>query len=114
VHGPQSAEDGRVPHGRHAAGAVAGLALEFGPVCVNAVTPGLIDTPLRHITDGAERETIVQNRATTLSRRYVGTAEEVAQVLLRLMSNGYVTGEVRHVDGGGRCVSRRSSEPVDP
>lgn len=114
MHIPQSEEDGRAPRGRHAAGAVEVLALEFGPVCVNAVTPGLIDTPLLHITDGVERETIVQNRATTLSRRCVGTAEEVAQVLLMLMINGYVTGEVMHVDGGGRCVSHRSSDPVYP
>jgi len=87
---------------------VLALARELAPVRVNAVTPGLIDPPLLHTTDGAGRDTIVQNRATTLSGRYVGTAEEVAQVVLMLMIKGYVTGEVMHLDGGGRCVSHAS------
>jgi NAD(P)-dependent dehydrogenase (short-subunit alcohol dehydrogenase family) len=80
------------------------LALELAPVRVNAVTPGLIDTPLLHTAYGAERDTLVQNRAAILPGRRVGTAEEVAQVILMLMTNNYLTGEVVHVDGGGRFV----------
>jgi NAD(P)-dependent dehydrogenase (short-subunit alcohol dehydrogenase family) len=80
------------------------LALELAPVRVNAVTPGLIDTPLLHSAYGAERDTIVQNRAAMLPGRRVGTADEVARVILMLMTNDYLTGEVVHVDGGGRFV----------
>jgi NAD(P)-dependent dehydrogenase (short-subunit alcohol dehydrogenase family) len=80
------------------------LALELAPVRVNAVTPGLIDTPLLHSAYGAERDTIVKNRAAILPGKRVGTADEVAQVILMLMTNDYVTGEVVHVDGGGRFV----------
>lgn len=80
------------------------LALELAPVRVNAVTPGLIDTPLLHTAYGAERDTIIKNRAAMLPGRRVGTAEEVAQVILMLMTNAYLTGEVVHVDGGGRLV----------
>jgi NAD(P)-dependent dehydrogenase (short-subunit alcohol dehydrogenase family) len=80
------------------------LALELAPVRVNAVTPGLIDTPLLHTAYGAERDTIIKNRAAILPGRRVGTAEEVAQVILMLMTNDYMTGEVVHVDGGGRFV----------
>lgn len=32
----------------------------------------------------------------------IGTAEELAEVYLMLMKNGYITGEVLQVDGGGR------------
>jgi NAD(P)-dependent dehydrogenase (short-subunit alcohol dehydrogenase family) len=80
------------------------LALELAPVRINAVTPGLMDIPLLHTAYGAERNTIVQNRAAILPGRRVGTADEVAQVILMLMTNDYMTGEVVHVDGGGRIV----------
>jgi NAD(P)-dependent dehydrogenase (short-subunit alcohol dehydrogenase family) len=80
------------------------LALELAPVRVNAVTPGLIDTPLLHTAYGAERDTIIKNRAAILPGRRVGTADDVAQVILMLMTNDYLTGEVVHVDGGGRFV----------
>jgi NAD(P)-dependent dehydrogenase (short-subunit alcohol dehydrogenase family) len=56
------------------------LALELAPVRVNAVTPGLVDSPLLHTADGAERDTIITNRAAILPGRRVGTADEVAQV----------------------------------
>jgi NAD(P)-dependent dehydrogenase (short-subunit alcohol dehydrogenase family) len=82
------------------------LALELAPVRGNAATSGLIDTPLLHTTDGPERQTIVRNRAAMVPGRRVGNAEEVAQVLLMIMSNGYVTGGVKYVDGGGRFVSQ--------
>jgi NAD(P)-dependent dehydrogenase (short-subunit alcohol dehydrogenase family) len=87
-------------------------ALELVPVRVNAVTPGLIDIPQLHTADGVERHTIVQNRAAIFSGRRVGTADEVAQVMLMLMTNGYMTGEVVHVDGSGRFVSPCSIDSV--
>ena len=80
------------------------LALELAPIRVNTVTPGLIDTPLLHHAYGAEREAIMANRAAVLPGKRVGTAEEVAQVMLMLMTNAYMTGEVLHIDGGGRFV----------
>ena len=67
---------------------------------MNVVTPGLIDTPLLHTAYGAGRDAIVQNRAAVLPGRRVGTVEEVAQVILMLMTSDYVTGEVVHVNGG--------------
>jgi NAD(P)-dependent dehydrogenase (short-subunit alcohol dehydrogenase family) len=81
--------------------AVEALALELAPVPVNTATPDLIDTPLLHTAYGEERDTIVQNRAAFLPGKRVGTADEVAQVILMLMANDDMTGEVVHVDGGG-------------
>jgi NAD(P)-dependent dehydrogenase (short-subunit alcohol dehydrogenase family) len=80
------------------------LALELAPVRVNTVTPGLIDTPLLENTYGSERDTIIQNRAAVLPGKRVGTAVEVAQAMIMLMTNAYITGEVLHIDGGGRFV----------
>ena len=80
------------------------LALEMAPVRVNAVTPGLIDTPLLYNTYGPERDTIVKNRAAVLPGKRIGTAEEVAQVMLMFMTNEYITGAVLHIDGGSRYL----------
>ncbi len=68
------------------------------------MTPGLIDTPLLHTTYRPERDTIVNNRAAILPGKRIGSAEEVAQAILMLMTNEYITGEVLHIDGGGRFV----------
>jgi NAD(P)-dependent dehydrogenase (short-subunit alcohol dehydrogenase family) len=88
------------------------LVLELAPLRVNAVTLGLIDTPLLHTAYGPERDTIVKSRAALLPGRRVGTAEQVAQVIRLLMTNAYQTGEVVHVDGGGRFVSHLLSDLV--
>jgi NAD(P)-dependent dehydrogenase (short-subunit alcohol dehydrogenase family) len=85
---------------------VEALAQELALLRVNAVTPGLIATPLLHTAYGVERDTITQNRAPILPGRRVGTAEKVAQVILMQMTNAYVRGEVAHVDRGGRYVSQ--------
>jgi NAD(P)-dependent dehydrogenase (short-subunit alcohol dehydrogenase family) len=77
-----------------------GLALEVAPIRVNAVAPGLIDTPLL----GEHREGAAKWAEETLLVKRMGLAEEVAQAVVLLMSNGFMTGEVLHIDGGGRLV----------
>ncbi|PDQ35802.1 MAG: hypothetical protein B5766_04950 [Candidatus Lumbricidophila eiseniae] len=81
-------------------------ARELGPqqIRVNCVSPGPIDTPLLRAggpegIDPADWQVTVARR-TCLGR--VGTAEEVAQVAVFLMSDlaSYVTGTVIEVDGG--------------
>jgi Enoyl-(Acyl carrier protein) reductase len=79
-----------------------------GPGARQRRHPGLIDTPLLHTAYGPERDTLVKNRATIFPGKRVGTADEVAQVILMLMTNGCMTGEVVHVDGGDRFVSQCS------
>jgi len=78
------------------------LALDLAPARVNAVAPGLIDTPLWNAF-GAQREAILaQGAALPVAR--IGRPEEVAQAVLFLMSNGFVTGTVLAIDGGGGLV----------
>ena len=79
---------------------VKGLALELAPIRVNAVAGGTIDTPLM----GADRDEMVARATDTLPVQRIGLAEEVAQAVVLLMTNGFITGEVLHVDGGGRLV----------
>jgi ketoreductase RED2 len=72
------------------------LAKVVGPgVRVNAVAPGLIDTPWTADWDFA-REVIEQ--VTALKR--VGRPEDVAEVVLALARSSYVSGQVVAIDGG--------------
>jgi ketoreductase RED2 len=72
------------------------LASVVGPeVRVNAVAPGLIDTPWTADWDAVR--TVVQAIA-PLKRS--GRAHEVADVIFALVSSSYVTGEIVTVDGG--------------
>ena len=67
---------------------------------MNAVAGGTIDTPLM----GDDREEMVAWATDTLPVKRIGLAEEVAQAVVLLMTNGFITGEVLHMDGGGRLV----------
>jgi NAD(P)-dependent dehydrogenase (short-subunit alcohol dehydrogenase family) len=91
---------------------VEALALELAPVRVNAVTPGLMNTPLLHMAYGSDHDTIVQNLAAILPGTRVGTAEEGAQVILMLMTNDDMMRASVHVDGGVRYVSQGSIDSV--
>ena len=80
------------------------LAQELAPIRVNAVSPGLTDTPLLDTLFGDRKGSLIEGMTAKLPIGRAGTAEEVAHAMLFLMTNTYVTGEVVHVDGGGRWV----------
>jgi NAD(P)-dependent dehydrogenase (short-subunit alcohol dehydrogenase family) len=78
-----------------------GLALELAPVRVNAVSPGLIDTPLWSRLDEAARRATFEGAAARLPARRVGQAEDVARAILYLAGTPFATGSTVRVDGGG-------------
>ncbi|MCP2072338.1 UNVERIFIED_ORG: NAD(P)-dependent dehydrogenase (short-subunit alcohol dehydrogenase family) [Pseudomonas lini] len=71
------------------------LALELSPhnIKVNAVAPGIIDTPMH---DPAHREFL--NNLAPAGR--VGTIEEIAEAVLYLAGADFTTGAILPVDGG--------------
>lgn len=81
-----------------------GLALELAPRRVNTLSPGSTDTPLLAKALGAGRDAYVAALQEKLPVRRLGTAAEAAAAVVFLMSNGYMTGETLHVDGGARLV----------
>ncbi len=78
------------------------LALEWGKynVNVNAIAPGLIDTPLTRRTIAKDYPPEVIRQVIPLQR--MGTAEDVAAAALFLVSDdaSYITGVTLPVDGG--------------
>ncbi len=77
-----------------------GLAIDLAPVRVNAVCPGLILTDQVKQTRAARLESIVA----PLPIPRAAVPAEAAQTYLYLMLNGYVTGQILPVDGGGLLV----------
>ncbi|MET3292677.1 UNVERIFIED_CONTAM: NAD(P)-dependent dehydrogenase (short-subunit alcohol dehydrogenase family) [Brevibacillus sp. OAP136] len=76
------------------------LALELAPIRVNVVSPGIIDTPSRSKMPEASRNQFYETVAGKLPVNRVGQAEDVAQAVLYLLQNTFVTGTVLHVEGG--------------
>jgi NAD(P)-dependent dehydrogenase (short-subunit alcohol dehydrogenase family) len=77
------------------------MAVEWGPgIRVNAVCPGVIDTPMLRLTDDPAAAEDYLRRRVVLGR--LGAPEEVAATILFLLSAdaSYVTGAVLPVDGG--------------
>ncbi len=76
------------------------LALELGKynVNVNAVAPGLIDTPM---TQSLSKE-VMQNLINAQPTKKVGQPEDIANAVSFLVSekSNFITGQIIHVDGG--------------
>ncbi|WP_349956363.1 SDR family oxidoreductase [Rhizobium sp. ZPR3] len=83
---------------------VRALAIELSPMRVNAVSPGWVDTPLLDGLMGEAKRQVLEQTASTLPSRNIGRPEDIAEAILFLMANRFVTGEVLHIDGGGRLV----------
>jgi NAD(P)-dependent dehydrogenase (short-subunit alcohol dehydrogenase family) len=81
-----------------------GLALELSPLRVNTLSPGTIDTPLLAKVLGDYRDTYVEAASEKSPVKRIGTPEEAASAVVFLMTNGFVSGETLHVDGGQRLV----------
>jgi NAD(P)-dependent dehydrogenase (short-subunit alcohol dehydrogenase family) len=84
-------------------GLVRALAIEWGPlgVTVNAVGPGVIETPLTRAYMDAHPERVEATIANTPLRR-IGVPEDVAGVVVFLASDAarFITGQTVFVDGG--------------
>ena len=79
------------------------LALEFArfQINVNAVAPGLIDTPMTQNMPTDARERLLKMQPTGK----MGTVEDIAAAVRFLASDEaiFITGQVLHVDGGKSC-----------
>ncbi len=81
------------------------LAVDLSPIRVNAICPGLIDTPLIETFIGGEnKDAIVASYTKRFPVKRMGRAEEVADAVLFLMKNEYVNGTTLVIDGGGSLV----------
>ena len=80
------------------------LALELKPIRVNVISPGYVDTPMYDSFGAEGRAALLKQAAELLPGGRVGSAFEVGAAIVFLLSNGYMNGEVLHIDGGHRFV----------
>lgn len=78
---------------------VRATAPEIAPRRINVVSPGSIDTPINPMQGAKREEMYKRSTADNLIPR-PGTADEVADAILFLVQNEFVTGTTVDVDGG--------------
>ena len=87
---------------------VRGVAPEIVPKRLNVVSPGLINTNMFGPASEKRDEMVLANTAENLIPRG-GTADEVAQGILFVIQNDFVTGTTVDVDGGWLLANKTNS-----
>jgi NAD(P)-dependent dehydrogenase (short-subunit alcohol dehydrogenase family) len=108
-----AAFDGQTGQAAYSAskGGVVGLTLPVARdlaaigVRVNTIAPGLIDTPIYGAGEQADAFK-AQLSGNVLFPRRLGTADELASMIVEVVTNDYMNGETIRVDGGARLAAK--------
>jgi NAD(P)-dependent dehydrogenase (short-subunit alcohol dehydrogenase family) len=84
---------------------VPALAVELKPTRVNAVAPGVVDTPWWGGLAEQDRKALFSQYGAAAPVARVGRPEDVAQAITSVVANGFITGTVLTVDGGLRFTA---------
>ena len=79
---------------------VSPLAAELAPIRVNAVSPGVVDTPWWSFLPSDQRAAQFDAAGQQVPAGRVGTGRDVADAIAYLIAADYVTGSILPVDGG--------------
>jgi NAD(P)-dependent dehydrogenase (short-subunit alcohol dehydrogenase family) len=80
------------------------MAVELAPVRVNVIRPGIVDTPLLDRLAPNGREQMLEAVVKRVPLGRAAQPEEIADSILFLMTNQYVTGSTLTIDGGSSLV----------
>lgn len=83
------------------------LATELGPRRVNAVSPGIIETPWWDAVEAETRAAMFAGYARAVPVGRVGQPDEVAAMIVAVAGNGLVTGSVIDCSGGAQLATGR-------
>ena len=81
---------------------IGALASELRPIRVNAVSPGVVDTPWWNKVSAQQKQALFEQLAAQVPVGRVGQPEDIAAAIVMLLSNGFMTGTILEVDGGWR------------
>ena len=76
------------------------LAAEIAPIRVNAVSPGIVDTPWWDAMPAEQKQAFFRQAAASLPVGHVGQPDDVAAAIVMLACNAFITGIVLEVSGG--------------
>jgi NAD(P)-dependent dehydrogenase (short-subunit alcohol dehydrogenase family) len=76
------------------------LAKELKPIRVNAIAPGVINTTWWDFLPADKKEETFKQYAETIPLGRIGEPEDVAGLVVTLIENTYITGQVIAIDGG--------------
>jgi len=84
---------------------VAPLAVELGPLRVNAVSPGVIDTHWWDAMPEDQRRAYFESVAAVSPVRRLGNPDDVADAIVYLAGAGFITGTVLECTGGSNLTA---------
>lgn len=87
-------------------GLVKPLAVELRPRRVNAVSPGVVDTPWWNWMPEDQKQSAFGKFAAAAPVGRVGKPEDIAQAIVFLIGNSFMTGCILECDGGLRLVGQ--------
>jgi NAD(P)-dependent dehydrogenase (short-subunit alcohol dehydrogenase family) len=77
------------------------MAVELAPLRVNIISPGLVDTPAYDWMSNEEKQKFFIQMGRQIPVGRVGKPEEIAHLIDTVLDNGFITGGVFDIDGGG-------------
>ncbi|WP_208640893.1 SDR family oxidoreductase [Streptomyces carpinensis] len=83
------------------------LAVELAPLRVNAVSPGVVDTPWWDAVPAERRQALFDGFAAITPVGRVGRPEDIARAVHLLTANDFVTGVVLEATGGATLATGR-------
>lgn len=81
------------------------LAVELKPLRVNAVSPGVVDTPWWDFLSSDQRGPALDGFASRTPVGRVGKPQDIAETIAFLVANGFMSGHVVVCDGGIRLAA---------
>lgn len=79
------------------------LAVELGPIRVNAISPGVTDSGYWDSLGAARADFFAETAERNPARR-IGATQDIAAAVLSVLLNPFITGTTIHVDGGARLA----------
>lgn len=80
------------------------MASELAPVRVNVIRPGIVDTPLLERMAPGNKDAVIEYISKRTPLKRAAQPEEIADGILFLMRNQFVTGSTLTMDGGAGLV----------